>query len=280
MSLLIDHSTNKIGIQGSTLFTLPSADGVSGQTLVTNGTATLSFANSGRVTVSDTAPTSPTPGNGDLWYSSAAGRLYVYYTDGTTNQWVDVSPVSAGVTNIKILDSIASGFNGTTATFNLTSSSSEVSPVNAQQLLIVVGGVVQMAGTHYTVSGSTITFTSGNIPTAGLTFYGVIYGAAVTQNSVADNSITTGKIQNGAVTAAKLTIDGSVLPTVDNSYNLGSSSFRFANVYTGDVHLSNEGSSNDVDGTWGSYTMQEGEDSLFIINRRTGKKYKFVLEEV
>lgn len=280
MSLQLDHSTNKIGVQGQTLFTLPSTDGISGQALVTNGTATLSFANSGRVTVSDTAPTSPSPSNGDLWYSSAVGRLYVYYTDGTTNQWVDVSPVSAGVTNIKIIDSIASSFNGTTATFNLTSSSSAVFPVNAQQLLIVVGGVVQMAGTHYTVSGSTITFTAGNIPAAGLSFYGVLYGAAVTQNSVADNSISTGKIQTGAVTAAKLTIDDSVIPTADNSYDLGSSSYRFANVYTGDLNLSNEGSANDVDGSWGSYTLQEGEDALFIINRRSGKRYKFVLEEV
>lgn len=280
MSLQIDHSTNKIGVQGQTLFTLPSTDGVSGQALVTNGTATLSFANTGKVSVGDNAPTSPSPVNGDLWYNSANGRLYVYYTDGTTNQWVDASPESAGATNIRIIDSIASSFNGSTATFNLTSSSAAVTPVSAQQLLIVVGGIVQIAGTHYTVSGSTITFTAGNIPTSGLTFYGVIYGDAATLNTVADNAITTGKIQAGAVTASKLTIDGDIIPTADNAYNLGSESFRFANVYTGDLNLSNEGSANEVDGTWGSYVMQEGEDALFLINRRTGKRYKFVLEEV
>lgn len=280
MSLQIDHSTNKIGVLGQTLFTLPSTDGISGQTLVTNGTATLSFSNSGRVSVGDSAPTSPTPGNGDLWYNSTSGRLYVYYADGNTNQWVDASPESAGTSNIRLIDSISSGFNGTTATFNLTSSSAAVTPVSAQQLLIVVGGIVQIAGTHYTVSGSSITFTSGNIPTSGLTFYGVIYGSASTLNTVADNAITTGKIQNGAVTAAKLTVNDNILPSADNTYNLGSSSFRFANVFTGDVNLSNEGSSNEVDGTWGSYSMQEGEDALFLINRRTGKRYKFVLEEV
>ena len=31
------------------------------------------------------------------------------------------------------------------------------------------------------------------------------------------------------------------------------------------------GSTNDVDGTWGNYTIQEGEDDLFLINRRNGK---------
>ena len=47
-----------------------------------------------------------------------------------------------------------------------------------------------------------------------------------------------------------------------------------------DIDLSNEGGANDIDGTWGSYLIQEGEDDLFIINRRNGKKFKFMLEEV
>ena len=44
--------------------------------------------------------------------------------------------------------------------------------------------------------------------------------------------------------------------------------------------MSNEGSQNDVDGTWGSYTIQEGHEDLFLLNKRTGKKYKFLLQEV
>ena len=73
---------------------------------------------------------------------------------------------------------------------------------------------------------------------------------------------------------------GHILPGADNTQDLGSSSKRFANIYTGDLNLSNEGSANDVDGTWGQYTIQEGENDLFLINRRTGKKYKFNLTEV
>ena len=37
---------------------------------------------------------------------------------------------------------------------------------------------------------------------------------------------------------------------------------------------------NEVDGTEGNWTMQEGADDLFLINRITGKKYKFNLTEV
>jgi hypothetical protein len=78
----------------------------------------------------------------------------------------------------------------------------------------------------------------------------------------------------------RITSAGDILPGADNTQDLGSSAKRFANIYTGDLNLSNEGSANDVDGTWGHYTIQEGEDDLFLINRRTGKKYKFNLTEV
>ena len=62
--------------------------------------------------------------------------------------------------------------------------------------------------------------------------------------------------------------------------DLGTSSDRFDNIYTNDLNLSNEGGANDVDGTWGSYTIQEGAEDLFLINKRSGKKYKFNLTEV
>ena len=76
------------------------------------------------------------------------------------------------------------------------------------------------------------------------------------------------------------TIDTDVLPLAVGTCNLGGPSNKWANVYTNDLHLSNEGHANDVDGTWGSYTIQEGEDSLYLINRRSGKRYKFLLQEV
>ena len=74
--------------------------------------------------------------------------------------------------------------------------------------------------------------------------------------------------------------DGHVVPSSNNSYDLGSSTYRWRNIYTNDLNLSNEGGGNDVDGTWGNYTIQEGENDLYLINRRNGKKYKFNLTEV
>ena len=74
--------------------------------------------------------------------------------------------------------------------------------------------------------------------------------------------------------------DGHFTPATDNTFDLGISSHRWRNVYTTDLKLSNEGGANDVDGTWGNYTIQEGAEDLFLINHRTGKKFKFNLTEV
>ena len=73
---------------------------------------------------------------------------------------------------------------------------------------------------------------------------------------------------------------GNLIPNSNNLYDLGSTAKRWRNIYTNDLNLSNEGGANDVDGTWGSYTIQEGAEDLFLVNRRNGKKYKFNLTEV
>ena len=73
---------------------------------------------------------------------------------------------------------------------------------------------------------------------------------------------------------------GHFYPDANNTYDIGTTSNRVRNIYTNDLHLSNKGHSNDVDGTWGNWTIQEGESDLFLKNNRSGKKYKFNLTEV
>ena len=38
------------------------------------------------VSVKETAPDNPTQGS--LWFNSATGAFYIYYEDGTSNQWI------------------------------------------------------------------------------------------------------------------------------------------------------------------------------------------------
>tara|TARA_B100000085_G_scaffold275367_1_gene293170 strand:+ start:408 stop:920 length:513 start_codon:yes stop_codon:yes gene_type:complete len=74
--------------------------------------------------------------------------------------------------------------------------------------------------------------------------------------------------------------NGHFTPEVNNTYDLGTSSLRWRVIYTNDLELSNKGSQNSVDGTWGDWTLQEGENDIFMINNRTGKKFKINLTEV
>ena len=66
-------------------------DGAAGQ----KGEKGDGSAGGAQVTISDTAPTSPTPANGDLWWESDTFDLHVYYEDGSSNQWVSITSNAA-----------------------------------------------------------------------------------------------------------------------------------------------------------------------------------------
>ena len=51
----------------------------------------------GSITVSDTPPTDPAPENGNLWWDSVNGKLFVYYVDVDSSQWVDAAGPSVAV---------------------------------------------------------------------------------------------------------------------------------------------------------------------------------------
>ncbi len=85
-----------------------------------------------------------------------------------------------------------------------------------------------------------------------------------------------------AVQRVRIQTDGHMVPFANNTYDLGSASLGWRNVYTNDLHLSNmnKPEGNDVDGTKGNWTIQEGAENLYIINNNNGKKFKISLEEV
>jgi hypothetical protein len=74
---------------------------------------------------------------------------------------------------------------------------------------------------------------------------------------------------------------GNIYPGSNGHQDFGRSDARWANIYTSDLHLSNEAKGpNDIDGTTGNWTVVEGEDELYIKNNKTGKKYAFMLKEI
>ena len=69
------------------------------------------------VTVSDTAPTSPS--DGDMWYNSLSLKMFVYYNDGSSSQWVPASPQQAGVAGPAGADGAAGAAGSPTSYANL-----------------------------------------------------------------------------------------------------------------------------------------------------------------
>ena len=67
------------------------------------------------------------------------------------------------------------------------------------------------------------------------------------------------------------TFTGHQFPAVDNSKDLGSTSKRWRNIYTNDIHLANDR---------GNWTVIEEEDYLTLRNNKTDKVYKLVMEEI
>jgi len=62
---------------------------------VWDGSAWQAAGGGGSIEVSSTAPASP--GSGDLWWDSDDGKLYIYYDDGSSQQWVDAAGPSVAV---------------------------------------------------------------------------------------------------------------------------------------------------------------------------------------
>jgi len=151
------------------------------------------------------------------------------------------------------------------------------------KMLETIGGGVKITGGH----GAGLEIENGGTNLAAQfklknSTVGKQYTLGVAGNTGANgqNSSLVFRDETANVTRAEINTSGHFLPGQNNTYDLGSSSRRWRNIYTNDLNLSNEGGANDVDKTWGSYTIQEGAEDLFLINKRNGKKYKFALMEV
>ena len=71
--------------------------------------------------------------------------------------------------------------------------------------------------------------------------------------------------------AGTLQVHHDILPMTDNVSNLGSASKRFANVFTGDLHLNN---------ARGNWTLIEESSFLSLRDNNSGRRYKLLMEDI
>tara|TARA_B100000287_G_scaffold27955_2_gene26464 strand:- start:1938 stop:2816 length:879 start_codon:yes stop_codon:yes gene_type:complete len=149
---------------------------------------------------------------------SDSGSGFTYKWNGTV--WTSIGISTTRVANIRELDDISSGFDGSETEFTMSVGGAGVSPVTSQQMLISLGGVMQNPNQDFSVAGTKLTFTTA--PISGLSFFGIILGTDLTLNTIPDGSVTYAKMGTGAPRfdlSGNVTISG--VATVTSHLNMG-----------------------------------------------------------
>ena len=146
------------------------------QTWSWSGTTWRALANSVTPVISNTAPTGPTTGS--LWFNSDTGKLYVYYQDVDTTQWVETGG--------------SSKYNATTLS-NFSSIFTTSDLAEGSNLYNTSARAVAVARAAFSVSGNAT--------------YDGISGLISINSSVTNNNITSVNSQTGiiVITADNLT---------------------------------------------------------------------------
>ena len=92
------------------------------------------------------------------------------------------------------VDELQSQFNGTKTTFSLTAGGQTYKPGSSNALLVSLGGVIQEAGSAFTLNNDEITFS--NPPTADANIFIIALGNSVSIGVPADKAVTAAKLSD------------------------------------------------------------------------------------
>ena len=184
--------------------------------------------------------------------SSAGNTIFNMYNDGTFY-----------LTNNKSSGQIAVGV---TQPDTAGSQVLKIYPKNSQQSLSVFNeSLAGSSAASPSASADTNFFVNGLVASKGTSNRGTaVFGG----DTVISGSAYLGT-SNTDILVVNSLLASDIIPDGNRTRNLGSDTARFANVYTGDLHLRNER---------GDYTLIEEEDCLTIRFNKNGKRYKFLLE--
>ena len=161
--------------------------------------------------------TKPSGGNrtdGDLYFNTSENKMKVFNGVHASGTWDDVAtPGDFYINTLASLGASGDTVPGGSATFNGTAKKFTLSNpgLTAQQHLVSINGVVQkpMSGSvssapteGFAIDGAAIIFSSA--PQTGADYFIVTVGSSVNIGTPSDNTVSTVKIQDDAVTADKL----------------------------------------------------------------------------
>jgi hypothetical protein len=226
--------------------------------LLAGSNVTLSTGSNGAVTISSTGG-----GGSSYWQSSAADVIFT-----TGSAYATVLSSSLGL--------IVTGSSRMTGSLTVTGTLS---------VYAVDGGTLQLSssvgmsiathaddGNFYLTNlknGGTLSFGANNSSGVGKQLVNMQAGST-TGNIYMSGSAHLGKDATDML-FVNASLSSDIVPDTDRTRNLGSPSLRFANMYTGDLHLKNDR---------GDWTIIEEPEFLTITNNLTGKRFKFLMEPI
>jgi len=225
---------------------------LSGSTVAANFSSAFQFQEDGVPVIEVTAPTTTTP-------SVAAAVSNATLTVGTSG--ASSSIVVSGSTAVLQTTSANGVYFKADAIDMLRVASPSANTVNIDaQTGFTTANVVNTVATTVNLAGEATV---------------VEIGAATGTTSINNNLAVDGNTTLGNATTDTITFTARAasdfLPAADSTHDLGSPALRWKNMYTGDLHLRNDR---------GSWTIIEEEEYLSITNNLSGRRYKFVLQEI
>jgi len=214
--------------------------------------------------------------------TSANLKLTVQATGENSGTWGQITN-----TNLLILEQAIGGYDAVGVTSGATLAFSNGVLSNGKNQILKLTGTIS-GNVNVTIPDSiektyivenattgehTVTFKTSS--GTGVTWTATDKGTKVLYSD--GTNIVEGLSSVGAVTAT-----GHLVPGTTDTYDLGASDNVWRNIYTGDLHLSNKfkKKGNIVDGTKGNWTLQEGENDIFMINNISGEKFKINLSKI
>lgn len=187
-----------------------------------------------QVDVSPTAPTSPTEGN--IWFNSNNGKIFVYINDGDTSQWVQPVSATPTIPTINTFSDVTVGATTLTAsgddelTFVAGSNITITANASTKEVTISAAGAAQQNLDTITTAGNTTTndITVGGLFATSIESIGVgapVFDSASTITFTAPDGIiftdsvsAQGGLQlTSGTTATEFSVDGTFADNSDTA---------------------------------------------------------------
>ena len=221
-------------------------DGTSSQWVQSNPTGAIGGGGTS-IEISDVAPTSPSAG--DLWFDSDALKTFIYYDDGSGAQWIESSGGAGGGSSIADTDALSEGSTNLYYTDARVDTHLNVSSATNGQTLI-------WNGTDYSWGTPAPGYTSSDFDTDFAT------------KSTTDVVEGTNLYYTDARVQTKLgDVSGHIIPDTDVTYDLGSSTHKFRDLYL---------SGNSI--ILGGITLTESSGELLVTPTGGGSNNTFATE--